>query len=117
MVRSPQLPFSGALCGFLEATLASDEEKNRFAAPIAIADTVEEYLTQLVVDMANREACARHPAVRAWIGASRTDGYTKLMRDVRPDDTEKVAILGKLREAAKRAALNLPRLLATLSTT
>jgi glycine/D-amino acid oxidase-like deaminating enzyme len=115
MVRMPQLPFSAALIAFIEATIADDAEKNSFVAPIRIADTVEEYLTQLVPDTRNRDACSRHPAVRAWIGTSRTDGYTRLMREVKPDETEKLAILDQLRDAAKRAAQNLPRLLATLT--
>jgi len=115
MVRIPQLPFSAALVGFLEATLQSDEEKNRFVAPIRIADTVEEYIEQLVPDMANRDACNRHPEVRRWIASSRTDGFTRLMRDVQPTDADKLAILGRLRDATKAAVKNLPRLLATLS--
>jgi hypothetical protein len=116
MVRYPQLPLSAALIGFLEATMDTDEEKNRFVAPIRMPDTVEQYIAQLVPDMGNREACSRHPAVRAWMGASRTEGFTKLMRDVKPDELDKLAILQRLREASKSAAQNLPRLLATLDT-
>ncbi len=115
MVRSPQLPFSAALIGFLEGTIASDAEKNQLAAPIRISDTVEEHLAQLVVDMQNRAACNRHPLVRAWIDASRTDGFARIMRGVKPDEADKLAVLGRLREATKKAALNLPRLLATLT--
>lgn len=114
MVRYPQLPLSAALSGFLEATMDSDEEKNRFVAPIRIPDTVTEYITQLVPDLSNRDACSRHPAVRAWMSASRTDGFTRLMRDVKPDDLEKLAILRRLRDASKNAAVNLPRLIASL---
>jgi hypothetical protein len=94
--------------------MAGDDEKNRFVAPIRIADTVEEYVTQLVPDTENRNAANRHPAVREWIGASRTDGFTRVMRDVKPDDSEKRAILERLRDASKRAAQNLLSLLATL---
>jgi hypothetical protein len=114
MVRLPQLPFSAALIAFLEATIASDDEKNRFVAPIRIPDTVEEYVAQLVPDTANRDACNRHPAVREFIGSSRTDGFARVMRDVRPDDIDRLAILNRLRQASKQAAENLPRLLATL---
>jgi hypothetical protein len=114
MVRMPQLPFSAALIAFLEATMASDDEKNRFVAPIRIPDSVEDYLAELVPDTENRNACNRHPAVRGWIGASRTDGFARVVRNVKPDDRDKLAILDRLREASKRAAQNLPRLLATL---
>jgi hypothetical protein len=116
MVRLPQLPFSAALTGFIEATLASDDEKNAFVAPIRIPDTVEEYVVQLVVDMQNRDACNRHPLVRAWLDASRTDGFTRVMRSVKPDEADKLAVLGRLREASKKAAENLPRLVASLTT-
>jgi glycine/D-amino acid oxidase-like deaminating enzyme len=115
MVRLPQLPFSAALIGFIEATLASDAEKNQFVAPIRIPDTVEQYVTQLAVDMQNREACNRHPLVRAWLDTSRTDGFTRLMRSVKPDETDKLAVLDRLRQASKRAAENLPRLIASLA--
>jgi hypothetical protein len=112
----PQLPFSAALIGFIEATLASDDQKNAFVAPIRIPDTVEDYVTQLVVDMQNRDACNRHPLVRAWLDASRTDGFTRVMRSVKPDEADKLAVLGRLREASKKAAENLPRLVASLTT-
>src|SRR5262249_35996790 len=115
MVRIPQLPFSAALIGYLEASMTSDAEKNAFVTPIRLSDTVDEYIAALVPDMANRQACGRHPAVREWVSASRTDGFTKLMREVAPDDHEKQAVLERLRRAARAAAENMPRLLATLN--
>jgi hypothetical protein len=115
MVRIPQLPFSAALAGFLEATLDSDEEKNSFVVPIRLPDTVGEFIAALVPDVMNRQVCGRNVAVRDWINASRTDGFAKLVSGVDPDDAEKRAILERLREASKAAARNMPRLLAALS--
>jgi hypothetical protein len=115
MVRAPQLPFSAALTGFLESCVMTDDERNRLAAPISLPDTVEEHLMAAATDLANRYACGKHPDIRNWISQSRTDGYTKLMRHVDPNDGEKKAILARLREATVAAAQNLPRLLATLS--
>jgi hypothetical protein len=114
MVRLPQLPFSAALSAFLEATLASDVEKNALAAPVPLSDTVSQYIASLAADLGNRQACNRNPSVRAWINASRTDGYAKWVHEVDPADAEKQAVLQHLREASKRAAGNLPRLLAAL---
>jgi hypothetical protein len=113
MVRIPQLPFSAALTAFLEATLSSDDEKNQLITPIRISDTVAEHLAQLVRDGMNRSACARHPAVREWITASRTDGYARVVR-AWPDAPDKTAIVNRIRDAMKRAAQNLPTLLAGL---
>jgi hypothetical protein len=113
MVRIPQLPFSAAFTAFLEATLSSDDEKNRLVTPIRMTDTVAEYLAQLVRDGMNRGACARHPTVRDWIGASRTDGYARVVRTW-PDAPDKAAIVNRIRAATKRAAQNLPTLLESL---
>jgi hypothetical protein len=114
MVRIPQLPFSAALAGFLEATFESDEEKNAFALPIRLSDTVGEYIAALVPDVINRQACNKHPTVRAWINASRTDGFAKLVAESDPNDQERLAVLKRVRDASKLAAQNMPRLLATL---
>lgn len=114
MIRVPQLPFSAALAAFLEATLSDDDEKNALSAAIRVSDTVEDYIQSLPLDLKNRLACSRHPAVREWISASRTDGFAKVLRSVSPDDAEKMAVVARLREAMKNSVANLPRLLATL---
>lgn len=114
LVRFPQLPFSAALIGFLEATLASDEEKNSFVTPIRLPDTISDYLVALVPDIMNRQACNHHAAVRDWVSASRTDGFAKVVAEIDPNDAEKRAIMERLRDSAKAAAQNMPRLLATL---
>ncbi|HET8938855.1 MAG TPA: NAD(P)-binding protein [Polyangiales bacterium] len=113
--RIPQLPFSAALSGFLEATFESDAEKSSFAAPIRIADTVDEYISQLVPDTQNREACNRHPIVRAWINNSRLEGFARLVHNIDPADPERVAVIKRLRESSRAAAKNLERLLASTS--
>ena len=51
--------------------------------------------------------------MRASVG--RTDGFAKLAAEVDPNDAEKRAIIERLRDAAKAAAQNMPRLLAALS--
>jgi hypothetical protein len=112
LVRFPQMPFSAALTAFLEATIESDEEKNALVAPIRLSDTVADYVAALGPDWRNRSACNRHEAVRAWIQASRTDGYAKLVQQLDPNDVAAQTILMRLREVTRIAAQNLPRLLA-----
>jgi hypothetical protein len=115
MVRFPQLPFSAAFTAFLESSLRGDAEKNAFVAPIRVSDSVEDYIAALATDLANRSACGKDATVRAWIAASRTDGFGKVVGAVEANDAAKLAILARLREATKNAARNLPRLLAALS--
>uniref|UniRef100_UPI0025FDC69B hypothetical protein n=1 Tax=Rhodoferax sp. UBA5149 TaxID=1947379 RepID=UPI0025FDC69B len=62
-------------------------------------------------DMKNRLHCARHPLVREWVNNSRLDGYSKIVRDIDPLDTEKQEILKRIKRASIAAFENLPRLL------
>jgi hypothetical protein len=112
MIRIPQPTFSAACVAFIEATFgdASDEEKNRFAAPIPLPDSVAEVPLAQLVDNMNRFHAARHPALRDWMNRSRLDGYAHLVAAVDPADAAKVALLARMREATKAAMANLPRL-------
>lgn len=110
MVRFPMLPFSAAFAAFLEATFETDQEKNGFAKPLPLTDTVDDFIRGLTADTMNRFACSQHSAVRAWIGNSRLDGYAKIAREVARDDVTRMAILKDVGDAAMAAAGNLQRL-------
>ncbi len=112
MIRIPQPTFSAACIAFIEATLndMSDDEKNRFTAPIPLPDTVAGVPLAQLVDNMNRFHAAKHPALRDWMNRSRLDGYAHLVAAVDADDSAKLALLARLREATKAAMGNLPRL-------
>jgi NAD(P)-binding Rossmann-like domain len=112
MIRMPQPSFSGAYIAFIEATMPalSDDDRNRFAAPIPLPDAVEEFPLAQLVDGMNRFHAAKHPGLRAWMAASRLDGYSRLMAAVDPADAARVALLARVRDATKAAMGNLPRL-------
>jgi glycine/D-amino acid oxidase-like deaminating enzyme len=110
MTRFPMLPFSAAFAAFLEATFETDAEKNGFAQPLPLTDTVDDFIAGLAADMMNRYACSKHPAVREWVGNSRLDGYSRIARDVPKDDAARQAILKEVGAAAMAAAGNLGRL-------
>jgi hypothetical protein len=110
MTRFPMLPFSAAFAAFLESEFETDDEKNGFAQPLPLTDTVDDFIRGLTADTLNRYACSQHPAVRAWVGNSRLDGYSKIARDVPKDDAARQAILKQVGAAAMAAAGNLGRL-------
>jgi hypothetical protein len=114
MIRIPQPTFSAACIAFIEATMrdASDDEKNRFTAPIKLPDAVEDFPQATITDQMNRHHAARHPALRAWLNASRLDGYAKLIAAVDPSDAARGAMLARLQTASKAAMANLPKLVA-----
>jgi NAD(P)-binding Rossmann-like domain len=112
MIRIPQPSFSAACVAFVEATMPelSDDDRNRFAAPIPLPDAVEEFPLAQLVDGMNRFHAAKHAGLREWMAHSRLDGYAHLMAAVPPTDTARMALLLRVREATKAAMGNLPRL-------
>jgi NAD(P)-binding Rossmann-like domain len=119
MIRIPQPTFSAAYLAFVEAVMPElgDDERNRLAAPIPLPDAVEEFPLAQLIDGMNRFHAARHPGLRAWMVASRLDGYSPLMAAVAPTDTARLALLARVREATKAAMANLPRLAAPAAPT
>ena len=117
MVRFPQIPFSAALIAFIEAHFAgeNDAHKNTFVQPMALPDTIEDFVLAQAPDMMNRYHCAQDKDVRNWIASSRLDGYSRIAKAVPKDDLEKQAILRDLRDANIAAAANMERLTASVS--
>ncbi|MEL7463985.1 MAG: NAD(P)/FAD-dependent oxidoreductase, partial [Pseudomonadota bacterium] len=65
-----------------------------------------------VATMMNQFNWSQDKALRSWMTENRLDGFSKMARSVDPEDAEKVAILMKMRDAAKPAMMNGMKLLA-----
>ncbi|MDR3453982.1 MAG: hypothetical protein P4L96_14530 [Rhodoferax sp.] len=55
-----------AMLGVVEATVQSDEEKNRLCPPIAYWDANTDYLSAFLASLANGRAQAAYPALANW---------------------------------------------------
>ena len=123
LVRLPQPAFSAALIAYVEAHGASavkdaakdgmteDQAKNALCATVPFPHTLADYPRALAVGMRNQAAWGADKALRQWIRNSRLDAFTRVMMAVDPSDTEKIAVMARLKERAAAAAANLPRLL------
>ena len=60
-----------AMLGVVEATLESDEEKNRLCPPIAYWDANTDYLSAFLAMLANERARAAYPALASWAKETR----------------------------------------------
>jgi hypothetical protein len=115
MLRLPLIPFSAALIAFLEATMPDDDaQKNRFAVPMQLPDTVDDYIRSQAVEFTNRLEAARDPSVRAWTNASRLEGYARVAVQAAAQDGPRRDLMQRLKQATMAAAGNLPRLLQSL---
>lgn len=113
MVRIPQPTFSAALTAFLETQPGSDDEKNACMRPIVMTDTLADYPRSQLIDMANRHAAMRIPAVRDWMTHSRLEGFAHLVAGLAPDDARRHAIMQRIKAVTPVAFEGLQRLAAT----
>jgi hypothetical protein len=113
IVRLPQPAFSAALLAYVEAHYDSDEEKNRLCSSVPFPHTMDDYARAMSVHMWNQYQWGQDKTLRQWIRESRLDGFGKLMVGIDPQDTEKQAIMARLKEQAGAAMANIRKLLAT----
>ncbi len=112
MVRLPQPAFSAALTAYVEVHYGDDATRNRLCATVPFPHDMADYPLAMLINMGNQFQWGQDKVLRAWLRDSRLDGFGKLMASVGPTDTDKQAILLRLREQSMAAAANLKRLVA-----
>ncbi len=112
VVRLPQPTFSAALTAYVETHYGSDADKNRLCASVPFPHRLQDYPRSMMVSMWNQFQWGQDKTLRTWVRNSRLDGFGKLMTGIAPDDTEKLAIIARLREQSMAAMANIPKLLA-----
>ncbi|MGE0331852.1 MAG: NAD(P)-binding protein [Ramlibacter sp.] len=111
LVRAPLPTFSAALTAYVEAHYPDDTVKNDLCQTVPFPDGVEGYPASVAVSMTNQFKWSQDKALRQWIRNSRLDGFGKMIAEVDPADTEKMAILARFRQCAMEAMGNVPRLM------
>ena len=98
-----------ALLGVVEATVESDDEKNRLCPPVAYWDTNRDYLSAFLAMLANERARSEHPALASWAKQTRLNAQSGMARH------RDAPVVVDARERIKRfraaAASNLVKLL------
>ncbi|KAF2174261.1 hypothetical protein M409DRAFT_49119 [Zasmidium cellare ATCC 36951] len=114
MIRYPLIPFSCAKIAFLESLDWSDDEKNKYATPLRYPKNLDGYILSEAINMENRARENQSPILQRWLAQSRLDVYTKLTTAVRPEDMEKLALLGRMQAAFMAAYQNMPKVVESL---
>ncbi len=98
-----------AMLGVVEATVESDEEKNRLCPPIAYEDVNTDYLSAFLATLANERARAAHPALASWAKDTRLNplGGIALYRDA----SNVIEARERIKRFGAAAASNLVKLL------
>lgn len=115
MIRPYQPVFSAAFIAHVELEYADDSIKNRLCAPVPLPNHVSDFLRFTAVSLQNQFEWNKEPALREWIAGNRLDGPSKLLRGLKPDETDKREVVQRIQRSVPLAAANLQRLLATLA--
>jgi len=94
----------------VEATIASDEEKNRLCPPIAYWDEKKDYLIAFLAGMKGDRARAAHPALATWMKTTRLNPLCALPSYL--DDARVIDARDRIKRFAAAATVNLEKLAA-----
>jgi hypothetical protein len=98
-----------AMLGVVEATVDSDEEKNRLCPPIHHWDTITDYWSSFLATLANTQARAAHPALKSWAQTSRLNPLSEIA--LHANDPSVVDAGERIKRFGATAAGNLGKLL------
>jgi hypothetical protein len=98
-----------ATLGVVEATVESDDEKNRLCPPMAYWDATVDYLSGFLAVLRNQRAREGHAALASWSMATRLNPLAAL--SIHLDDPLVIDARGRIKRRTSDATSNLTKLL------
>ena len=114
-VRTVQPVFSAAFIAHIELTRDSEEEKNRLCQVVPLPNHATDWIRMQNAFMMNQFHWSQEKDLRQWLRENRLDGYSQLVSGIQEDETEKLAIMNKLRENSVPSVMKLQEYMAQLS--
>lgn len=112
LLRAPLVALSAALTAYVEVHGGGEGNKNKLCTPVPFPESLAGYARATHASMMNQYHWSQDKALRQWIRNSRLDGFGKMIADLDKTDTEKWAVMGRLRTNAMAAIANMPKLTA-----
>ncbi|MEL6948395.1 MAG: NAD(P)/FAD-dependent oxidoreductase [Pseudomonadota bacterium] len=113
-VRSYQPVFSASMVAHIEATRDTEAEKNQLCGVVPLPNHDTDWLRIMIPFMMNQYQWSRDPQIRAFVESNRLDGFAQMVRSVDENDTEKRAILKRLKDNSMAAMMNLQKMVGEL---
>lgn len=107
MVRSYQPVFSAAFIAHIEAAYEDEAEQNRLCGVVPLPNHDTDFIRFTVAFMMNQYNWSQIPELRAWLRTNRLDGFSSLISNIDPGDTEKTELLQGMRQSAPAAVAKL----------
>jgi hypothetical protein len=111
MIRSYQPVFSAAFIAHAELTRATEAEKNDVCGVVPLPNHDTDYIRFTHATMMNQYKWGQDKELRKWLVTNRLDGFSAMVANVKPEETEKREILSRLRQAVMPAGLKLTQFL------
>jgi len=113
-VRSYQPVFSAALIAHVETAYKDEKKKNELCDVVPLPNLDTDWIKMLSVFMMNQYNWSQDPGLRQWLLENRLDGFSQMVKSVSKEDTEKRAILKRIRANAMPAIMKLKQFMAEL---
>lgn len=113
-VRSYQPVFSAAFIAHVEAVYLEEKKKNELCAVVPLPNHNTDWIKMTIAFMMNQYNWSQDKELRNWLLNNRLDGFSKMVRSVSKEDSEKQAILARMRNNVMPAMMKLQQFLAEL---
>lgn len=114
LVRPYQPVFSAALIAHVELNYSNDEEKNRLCGLVPLPNDDTDFVLFTLAALQNQYQWNQDKPLQKWIAGNRLDGATKLVKDIKEGDDEKLKVVGRIRKNSPLAAAKLQQLKETI---
>lgn len=114
MLRSYQPVFSAAFIAHIELTRGTETEKNDLCGAVPLPNHDTDFLRFTHATMMNQYKWGQDKEIRDWLQSNRLDGFSAMVAAVETHETEKRAILKRIRQAVMPAAMKLTQFLGEL---
>lgn len=113
LLFAPLVVLSAALTAYVEVHGRDDADKNRLCTPVPFPKDLRGYARATQQSMANQHQWAQDKPLRQWMRHARLDAFGGMVADLAPTDTERLAVLARLRDLVRPALANMARLAAS----
>jgi hypothetical protein len=114
-VRTVQPVFSAAFIAHIELTRDTEDEKNRICQVVPLPNHATDWIRMQSAFMMNQYTWSQEKDLRQWLLDNRLDGYSQLVASIKEDETEKLAIMKRLRENAVPSVMKLQQFMAEIA--
>lgn len=107
MARPYQPVFSAALTAHVELNYTSQEQQNRLCGLVPLPNTTMDFIRFTAAGFMNQYHWSQDKDLQKWMSTNRLDGASSLIKSIPEGDTEKWAVVDRIRQNLPKAAAKL----------